>query len=98
MFRGISSEGCEALVQDSQRSCGCPIAEGIQPPIWMGLGQPDLVDGIPLSPFLRFLPTQAILWFHEAFSRAKCNDDANRGCAIKCCVATDAHKSMRCIF
>jgi len=50
MSEGIfHSEGDEALAQVAQRSCGCPVPEGIQGHGW-GPGQADLVGGnLPMA-------------------------------------------------
>ena len=57
----------------SQRSCGLPIPEGVQGQIGWDPGQHDLAEGIPAHGkgvgnrrALRFLPTQAILWFCDS--------------------------------
>ena len=43
----LHCEGGEALTQVAQRSCGCPIPGGVRGQAEWGLGQPDLVGGIP---------------------------------------------------
>jgi len=40
-------EGGEALKQDAQRSCVCPIARSVQGQVGWSLGQPGLVEGVP---------------------------------------------------
>ena len=57
---GTTSEGGDALEQVVQRSCRCPIPEGVQSYIGWGPGQPNLVAKLPYM-ILRFLPTQVIL-------------------------------------
>ena len=44
----LYAEGGEVLAQAAQRSCGCPISEGIQGQVELGPGLPNLMGGNPV--------------------------------------------------
>lgn len=58
------SDSDEALAQDTQRGCGCPILGSAYGQVGLGPGQPELV-GIRTGWSLRSLPTKSILCFHN---------------------------------
>lgn len=39
--------GGEALEQDAQRDCGCPVPGSVQGEVGWGFEQPDLAEGVP---------------------------------------------------
>jgi len=45
--RAVGNQSGDALAQAAQRSCGCPISEGIQDQLGWGPGQLDLMEGSP---------------------------------------------------
>ena len=59
----FTQEGGEALAQDAQRHCGCPISGGVQSQAGQGPAPFDLEGGSPahsmleLEDFKRSLPT-----------------------------------------
>jgi len=61
-------EGGEALAQDAQRSCACPLPGSVQGQVGRGFEHRGLVEGVPAHGKgvgtrwpLRSLPTQTIL-------------------------------------
>jgi len=43
----LSSEGCEALEQAAQRSCGCHLPGSVQGQVGQGFEHPGLVESVP---------------------------------------------------
>ena len=73
------TQGGDAVEQDAQGGCGCPVPGGIQGQAGCSSGQPGLVVGNPAHSrgvetrwSLRSFSTQAIQWFCDA-SYLKCH-------------------------
>jgi len=79
-------ESGEVLAQTAQRGRGCPISGGVQGQVGWGPGQthlvlawqPHLWQGVGAQWSLRFLPTQAILWFCVVSQLQPTNLDMSR--------------------
>jgi len=78
----LYSEGCEALEQVAQRSCGYPLPGSVQGQVGWGFEQPGLVEDVPAhgrggwNQMIFKVPSKPnhsmILWFYEEGLRSVC--------------------------